>query len=632
VQPWIHSTPGRDRVTRALLCLTLALAASWTTASAQDPNACDEPGDAPDLVTGNLDSVARMGGLDGVTAYAIGATTCNLGSCWADWFFDTPAHPVFAQNLFRLKDGRFEQIGQSWVAHRLYALSAAYCEPGCLPTNGEHLGTHCSTSNSANATASQGRLGPRSEVNASTGEIVYPFTGMGSTGSHIYKRLQVENADLDPASNPGALYFIEGQQVAQDDATAGRGENNASYRQVTVAGTAGSFDLLVTGTTRTQEPAIHAWTAHDPSVVLESVDLPDDGRFLVGSKATALGAGRWRYEYAVHNLNSHRAAASFSVPIPWDAVVTDIGFHDVDYHSGEPFDGTDWTPTVGTVPAPHVAWETASFEENPDANALRWGTLYNFRFEVAAAPTAGAVSLGLFRPGTPGAVAVPALVPQPCDADATCDPGEHACNCASDCGDPAGAEYECADGFDDDCDGDLDCEDGDCCGSPACSLDDHDGDTHLACEDCDDGHGGIWATPGEVTGLTLDRAPGNRAILLWNPPAEPGAITVAYQAIRSGDPSDFVTGVVCLSVLDPLATTAVDGESPGPGGLFHYLVRATNGCPDGVGPVGEGSNGSIRAAGDCPWSMASPAAQVSYSRRQSSGLTNFFQTTRALKP
>ena len=41
------------------------------------------------------------------------------------------------------------------------------------------------------------------------------------TGNSIFKRLQVLNTDLDPALNPGAQYFVEGQYVTKDDA-AGR--------------------------------------------------------------------------------------------------------------------------------------------------------------------------------------------------------------------------------------------------------------------------------------------------------------------------------------------------------------------------------------------------------------------------
>lgn len=52
--------------------------------------------------------------------------------------------------------------------------------------------------------------------------------------------------------------------------------------------------------------------------------------------------------------------------------------------------------------------------------------------------------------------------------DGTCDPGEGICDCPADCGAPA-AEA-CGDGFDNDCDGDVDCDDADCSGAPECQI------------------------------------------------------------------------------------------------------------------------------------------------------------------
>ena len=78
--------------------------------------------------------------------------------------------------------------------------------------------------------------------------------------------------------------------------------------------------------------------------------------------------------------------------------MSNIGFHDVDYHSGEPWDGTDWTNNGGANN--EVVWETETFFENPEANALRWGTLYNFRFDTDVPPAILNVDLGLFRPQT----------------------------------------------------------------------------------------------------------------------------------------------------------------------------------------------------------------------------------------
>ncbi|TNF75051.1 MAG: hypothetical protein EP299_06505, partial [Acidobacteria bacterium] len=65
-----------------------------------------------------------------------------------------------------------------------------------------------------------------------------------------------------------------------------------------------------------------------------------------------------------------------------------------------------------------------------------------------------------------------------CAADAACstcgngacEPGESPCDCPSDCGGPPASETGfCADGIDNDCDGDVDCDDLDCLSDAACS-------------------------------------------------------------------------------------------------------------------------------------------------------------------
>ena len=90
--------------------------------------------------------------------------------------------------------------------------------------------------------------------------------------------------------------------------------------------------------------------------------------------------------------------------------MTNVGFHDVDYHSGEVYDSTDWNMTVGDTA---VSWSSpATHAENPNTNALRWGTMYNFWFDADVAPAPGDVTLGLFRPGTPESVAFTVTVPE----------------------------------------------------------------------------------------------------------------------------------------------------------------------------------------------------------------------------
>jgi hypothetical protein len=380
---------------------------------------CNFNGDSPDVIVGDLTgsggNLQRWGSSNGIIAYSVGTTSCNVGTCWLNWISGTPDHPVIGQNLFRLKDGRFEQIGQAWLKHGFTALQGTVCG-SCTPSGtGSRLGVGCSDPYDTGLNGGQTRLGPKQDVNPSAGTFPYPDSRIGTTGNSIFKRLQVRATDVDPALNPGALYFVEGQYVTRDDAEAKNQANNASYRRVVPSGSGTTIDLTLFGSgptgTQRMQAGVQAWQDNDPTVT-ESI-ASSDGIYITGAKATPLGGGVWHYEYAVQNLTSHRAARLFQVPLPPGAVVTNIGFHDVPYHSGEPFDGTDWTPVV--VPG-SITWSTTPFETNPNANALRWGTLYNFRFDVNMPPGSSAVTLGLFRPGGPAALSYTTVTPVTCAA------------------------------------------------------------------------------------------------------------------------------------------------------------------------------------------------------------------------
>ncbi len=379
----------------------------------------------PDVVVADLHNTQNYGTVGDLRAYAIGTVSCNFGDMDLQWISSTNRHPVIGQNLYRLKDGRFEQLGLSWLKHGFITIDSGIC--GICPPNGtgNHLSPGCSDPYGASLNGDRGRLGPRYQVNATSGFYNYPFDNTAPVTNLLSRRLIVRDADVDPAQNAGALYFIEGQYVAGDDAEWGNQWNNASYRRVTISG---SRNLGLAAPTQQLKPAIHAWKEHglgpnqpDPDVHLVSVDVPDDGRFWVATKATDNGNGTWHYEYTVHNLYSHRSGGSLSIPIPRDAKVTGVGFKDVDYHSGEPWDTTDWTIAVS---ANSITWSSPeTYAENQQSNALRWGTMYNFWFDVDAPPVEGEIELGLFRPGTPSSVAVAIQAPDSTSGlgDMNCD-------------------------------------------------------------------------------------------------------------------------------------------------------------------------------------------------------------------
>ena len=130
---------------------------------------------------------------------------------------------------------------------------------------------------------------------------------------------------------------------------------------------------------------------------------------------------------------------------------------------------------------------------------------------------------------------------------------------------------------------------------------DLDGDGVANCHDCDTTDPSIWQGPGEATDLRF--APEGQS-MTWSAPAITGTTVPRYDVIRSVTGGRFfdhpLVPVVCVAS-DGAATDASDPALPAVGGIFHYLVRAENGCPSvGAGPLGASSSGVSRTARPCP--------------------------------
>lgn len=364
-------------------------------------------GTGPDVIVGDLPDITNWTAgtpISGLRAYSIGTTSCNLGDTPLNWISNTAEHPVIGQGIYRLSNGRFEQLGQSWLKHGFTALQGTVCSACTAYPNGTHLGVGCSDPYGSGLNGSQGNLGPKSEVNAATGVYTYPYINQGTGSGNLFKRTQVLDSEMGTA---GALYFYSGMYVSHDDTQAGNNFNNQSYRRVTV-GAAPNKDLTLMETTTRARAIIYAWQDHglgvntpDPGVAITQAAAPSDGRFYVGSRSRSVGTGQWRYEYAIQNYNSDRSGRSFSVPLPPGALVTNAGFRGVPYHSGEPYNATPWNITISST---EIRWECAdAYNAGSDtANALRWDTLYNFYFDCNFGSDNGSGTLGLHKPGQAG--------------------------------------------------------------------------------------------------------------------------------------------------------------------------------------------------------------------------------------
>ena len=376
-----------------------------------------------DVHIGELAELQQFGRVGDVVGLLGDAPVCNAGTAPLDWL--TPPnshHPLMNFNLYRLKDGRLEQIGQSWTKHGLGAAQENACNFGCTPyPNGERLGVGCSDTYSAQFNNNTlNFMGPRSETNPWTGVWTYEGSHLEINGTNhphgpIDHRLQVHDSDLDPAQNPGAVYFYECYVLAYDDEDH---SNSIAHEPATVSGSPGVTWTFNLGAQQTSiGPAINAWTG--ATIVLVPTNPTTDGQAHVASKVTFLGNSTWRYEYAIYNHDMDRGVQAFSVPRNSLAQVTNSGFHAVASHE-EPYSNSPWSIGVSTS---SVTWSTATFQTNPFANVLRWGTMYNFWFESNFGPGPVNATLTAFKPGTPSSytTTIPGPVAGPTPADITGD-------------------------------------------------------------------------------------------------------------------------------------------------------------------------------------------------------------------
>ena len=406
----------------------------------------DQPGTTPgpDVIVGDLNGLAQFGSASGTqVGLAVGTDSCNAGVVNLNWFaLPSNDHPVIPQNLYRMSGGatndqRFEQIGQSHVKHAFTALTQNLCGFGCNGVGGSQLGSGCSDPYSASLNSGP-NLGSRAWINPFTGE--YPrgdsATPPNNHAGHSHQgpshRILTEINDLNTSLNPGATYYAEGQYVTPHEFVWCQGHpgecnmnNNVSYRRYNVSGTASPFSFAAVGSTVRMQPAIAAWTG---ATRVEVRPTASDGVAIVGYKVTNPSPGVWHYEYAIYNQNLDRGIQSFTIPKHSGVTLSNVGFHAPPQHPAWAADGT--VGSLGFSGAPwaqqdtgtQVSWSSETFALNANANAIRWGTMYNIRFDSNRPPVNGFATIGFFKTGSPVSVKVqlPSSVDPTCSRNGSC--------------------------------------------------------------------------------------------------------------------------------------------------------------------------------------------------------------------
>ncbi len=344
----------------------------------------------------SLTSTGRIGVFPtGTSGLSMSTTSCNVGTKEIEWRAPMQVqHPVICMNLYRLNAGKFEQIGMAWLKHGFLSTNSGGCGSCIQPPNGgSQLGLGCSDTYGTGNNSDRRYLGPREEVNPFTG--VWNCVGSwfsnfqpdcirrndGTGLNAVAHKLEVLDADLNV---PSSEFIYEAYYVTPDDVNK---YNQIGWRRAT-ASWSGSVWNFSTTTNLSQGTAIQNIGWADVSAI---ANPRTEGDVIVAVNHTSLGGGVFRYDYAVYVHDMDRQIREFSVPAMPGLTVTNIQFRDVDQ------DGANqWT---GVYANGKVSWATQTFAQNPNANSLKWGRMYNFRFDANSAPVNTCVNLGLFKPG-----------------------------------------------------------------------------------------------------------------------------------------------------------------------------------------------------------------------------------------
>ena len=359
----------------------------------------------------NASGLQQFANAGGIFAAAPSATLKNVGTTDVPWIemFSPPngsnfnlapygvaQHPLLVWNMYRVMDGRLDQIGASGAKH---AFATANTNCGCPFGATLWVGNGgCEDEYDSGTNDNALFLGPRTEITAHTGVWLScgsifdpncdgvrdnppPFTGPADT-----RRMTVASVDVTNVTK-GTLFYYDAWYVVRDDVNI---FNTMAYQRVTPTLSGSTWSFPPVGA-QTQGSVVDAWvnpTSPGPNADNKRVDT-GEGWITVGVRARAID-GLWRYDYAVMNHSFDRRIKSFTAQVPAGASVTGMTFHDVDRKPA-----TDWV--AATSPG-SLSWTSPTGGAPQD-----WGLLYSFGFITDAAPSAvGAAIIRLGIEEAPG--------------------------------------------------------------------------------------------------------------------------------------------------------------------------------------------------------------------------------------
>lgn len=345
-----------------------------------------------------MSGVAQVGRIgtypNGTAGLAISTTSCGIGTGDIPWFAPMNVnHPVIVQNLYSLRGGRFEQIGEAYLKHGFLSTNSGGCGTCDHPGTGALLGPGCSDTYGTGNNSDRRYLGPRGEVN--------PLTGVWDCNNSLFSNFQPDCVDRRNTTTVGLDAVARRIEVPDQDLIGGANVvfeayyitpgdintyNQIAWRRATpvISGSNWTFSGL---TAMTLGPAIMGWG--DRQKIAEP---RTDGDAIVAVKVINLGGGQYSYDYAVYNHTLDRKVRSFKIPIETGLNITNVQFRDIDNLTTN-----EWTYNYSNKG--YITFQTGT-PGSPNANPLAYGSVYNFRFTANIPPVlASNAELGLFQAG-----------------------------------------------------------------------------------------------------------------------------------------------------------------------------------------------------------------------------------------
>ncbi len=361
----------------------------------------------------------------------------NADAPWYEKFMVSPhaypyagndQHPMLVWAAYRINAlGQIEQIARSGAKHAFYSgnqFPNGDNGCGCGPAN--VLWAGCTDTYGWSTNDSSAYLAPRHEIIPARGQWgrCNSFRDANCDGaddlpfySTFDHRAVTSEANITPALNPGATWFIEAWYVVRDDTNL---PNSLGHRRFVPSWSPLPSNKWMLSFYETvgdplfpfvSGPVLDQWvTPGSTSATSMSRDLAtSDGHVRLSVKVASLGDGRYRYDYALMNFDFARAVTTGTEPNL--RVLSNLGLGALSIpiasNSGASVDMHQAGANAWDVTYADGALRIAA----PNGDSQPWGALYRFSLTTRLPPEAGAAVITPAAFGTPATLNIGTLVP-----------------------------------------------------------------------------------------------------------------------------------------------------------------------------------------------------------------------------